>query len=200
MRITVLGGGPAGLYFSILTKTGLAVGRHHGVRAQPRRRHVRLRRRVLRPDARNVRKVRQAELPGDHRHLRLLGRRRGPLQGHHAPGRRQRLLRLRPADAADAAAGTLRGAGREAGVFPGRVRPVRVRRQRPDRRRRRHQLRDPRPLPATTSSRRPTCGPTASPGWDRPGRSTPSPSRSAKPRTASSSPMPTSTSRAARPG
>ena len=51
-------------------------------------------------------------------------------------------------------------------------------------------------LPARAS----TCGPTSSPGWARPGRSTPSPSSSARPSTASSSPIATSTRRTARPG
>jgi anthraniloyl-CoA monooxygenase len=52
----------------------------------------------------------------------------------------------------------------------------------------------------TRSSRARTCGATSSPGWARPGRSTPSRSSSARPSTASSSRIATSTSRASRPG
>src|SRR6516162_8047687 len=52
----------------------------------------------------------------------------------------------------------------------------------------------------TNSSRAWTCGRTSSPGWDRRGRSTPSPSSSARPSTASSSAIATSTSRSVRPG
>ena len=44
-------------------------------------------------------------------------------------------------------------------------------------------------------AQRSICGPTSSPGWARRGRSTPSRSSSAKPSTASSSPIATSTSR-----
>src|SRR5690606_11244397 len=70
---------------------GAARGADHRLRAQPRRRHVRLRRRVLRPVAGDVRGLRPTELQGDHRELRLLGRHRDPLQGRHPPHWRQRL-------------------------------------------------------------------------------------------------------------
>ena len=56
-----------------------------------------------------------------------------------------------------------------------------------------------RPSP-TSSSRASICGRISSPGWARPGRSTLSRSSSARPRTASSSPIATNTSRGARPG
>ena len=52
MKVHVIGGGPAGLYFAILMKKAWPRRRHHRLRAQPPGRHVRLRRRVLRPDAR----------------------------------------------------------------------------------------------------------------------------------------------------
>ena len=50
------------------------------------------------------------------------------------------------------------------------------------------------------SSRRSTCGRTSSPGWARPSRSTPSPSSSRTRSGGRSSPTPTSTRRAPRPG
>ncbi len=52
----------------------------------------------------------------------------------------------------------------------------------------------------TISSRISTCGRTSSPGWARPGRSMPSPSSSRRRNTASSSSTPISMSPAARPG
>ena len=57
MKVHVIGGGPAGLYSAILMKKA-AAGRDHGLRAQPRRRHLRLRRGVLRRDARQFREIR----------------------------------------------------------------------------------------------------------------------------------------------
>ena len=53
---------------------------------------------------------------------------------------------------------------------------------------------------SSTSSPRSTCAPTSSPGWARPGRSTPSPSSSRRPSGARSSPTPISTRPGARPG
>ena len=52
MRIACLGGGPAGLYFAISMKLRDPGARRRRLRAQPARRHVRLGRRLLRPDGR----------------------------------------------------------------------------------------------------------------------------------------------------
>ena len=101
MKVHVIGGGPAGLYFAILMKKAWPQRAHHRVRAQPAGRHLRLRRGVLRPDARHLRGLRPRELPRHHRPLRLLGRHRDPFPRHHAPRRRQRLLRLLARDAAE---------------------------------------------------------------------------------------------------
>ena len=80
---------------------GVAADAHHRVRAQPARRHLRLRRRVLRPDARHLRGLRPRELSRHHRPLRLLGRHRDPFPRHDPPHRRQRFLRLLACDAAE---------------------------------------------------------------------------------------------------
>ncbi len=101
MKVHVVGGGPAGLYFAILMKKAWPQHAHHRVRAQPAGRHLRLRRGVLRPDARHLRGLRPRELPRHHRPFRLLGRHRDPFPRHHAPHRRQRLLRLLARDAAE---------------------------------------------------------------------------------------------------
>ena len=65
---------------------------HHGLRAQPPGRHVRLRRGVLGSDARYVQGLRPCHLRADPSALRLLGRRRRRLQGCCA--RAERLLRM----------------------------------------------------------------------------------------------------------
>ena len=84
---------------------GVAADAHHRVRAQPAGRHLRLRRGVLRRDARHLRGLRPRELSRHHRPLRLLGRHRDPFPRHDAPHRRQRLLRLLAHDAAEDPAG-----------------------------------------------------------------------------------------------
>ena len=71
---------------------------------------------------------------------------------------------------------------------------------RPDRRRRRHQFEDPREAQGPLSSPASTCGRTSSPGWARPGRWMPSSTSSARRPRASSSRTATSTRRGAAPG
>ena len=116
MRIVCIGGGPAGLYFAILMKKARPAARHHGVRAQSARRHLRLGRRVLR-------RTRSATA---HRPIR---RRTARSCATSTTGttstsssraedhvQRPRLLRHRPPQAAQHSAGARGGARREAGV------------------------------------------------------------------------------------
>ena len=202
MKVHVIGGGPAGLYFAILMKKAWPQTRHHGLRAQPAGRHLRLRRRVLRPDARHLRGLRSRELSRDHEPLRLLGRHRDPFQA-------ARVHRIGGNGFCGCSRATLLQ------ILHERAPRARRRAQVPDRRsptRRRLSATPTWSSPPTASIARPRdlrgpfpadasiCGRTSSPGWARPGRSTPSPSSSARPSTASSSPTATSTSRAARPG
>ena len=94
MKVHVIGGGPAGLYFAILMK-----------KAWPQTQITVFERN--RPDDTfgfgvvfsdetldTFEAYDRESYRGDHRALRLLGRHRNPFQGHHAPHRRQRLLRL----------------------------------------------------------------------------------------------------------
>ena len=199
MKVDVIGGGPAGLYFAILTK-----------KAWPQMR-ITVYERNRADDTFGFGVVFSDEtletfekydlesyraITGE---LRLLGRHRDPFQGHGAPHRRQRLLRLLARDLAAAAAGARPRARRRAEI-PDRDRSGGAARCRPDRRGRRHQFAHPRASTPTRSSRASICGRTSSPGWARPVRSTPSRSSSARPSTASSSRIATSTSPAARPG
>ena len=201
MRISVLGGGPAGLYFAILMKQTwprLDITVHErnrpddtfgfGVVFSDQTLET-----FERYDPESYRAITDAFAYWDDIEIRF--------QGTRAPHRRQRVLRLRAAHAAAAAA-----------------RPLPRARRRSALRQRIHIARghlpasdlivvadginsvDPRAAPRAFPAPASICGPTASPGWARRARSTPSPSRSAKPSTASSSRTPTSTSRAIRPG
>ena len=144
MRIAVLGGGPGGLYFAALAKQLDARHDDHRLGAQRRRRHVRLRRGVLRRDPGRHRARRHRDLPGHAPRVRPLGRHRRALPGHDVHLRRARLRRDEPQAAAGHPAGPVRGAGR-AGPLPhrgaGRGGPGRG--LRPGGRRRRSELADP---------------------------------------------------------
>jgi anthraniloyl-CoA monooxygenase len=145
MRIAVIGGGPAGLYFAILMKRDFPPRPHHGGRAQPPDDTFGFGVVFSDADARHLPGRGRALLSRDHRELRLLGRHRDPRDAARAPHRRQRLLRLLAPHAAAAAAGPRARARRRAGIPPrGDARGLPGRR--PDRRGRRHQLADPRAL------------------------------------------------------
>ena len=97
MRVAILGAGPAGLYLAYLIKRRRPDAEVRVIEQNPRRRHLRLRRRVLRPRARVPGGRRSRDLRGDHAASRDLGR-------HHARSwrradrhRRHRLCRHRPA-------------------------------------------------------------------------------------------------------
>ena len=127
--------------------------RHRRRRAQPGRRHLRLRRRLLRRDARGVRGGRPRDVGGDRQELRPLGRHRHPLPGRGADLDGPRLLRhVAPAPARHSPA-ALRGARRVASVPARGRRPRRLPRRRPDPRRRRRQQHRPRALRGALQAR-----------------------------------------------
>ena len=101
MNIVCIGGGPAGLYFGLLMKK--QDPRHEVVVVERNRavRHVRLGRRVLRPDARQSRRGRRADRADDPAGVQPLGRHRRVLQGP------QGHVRAATASAASAASGLL---------------------------------------------------------------------------------------------
>ena len=195
MKVAVLGGGPAGLYFAISMKLQERRARGDGVRAQPRRRHVRLGRGAVRRDARQSRPQRPGQRRRDPRALRLLGRhRRGP-QGRAHRLDRARLLRHRPQAAADAAA----GAGARTRRRPACSRPRSPTAERymadarPGGRRRRPELGDARRLRRRLPARHRHRANASSSGSARTRSSTtPSPSSSRRPSTAGCGRTPTS--------
>ena len=104
MKVHVIGGGPAGLYFSILMK-----------KAWPATRITVFERNraddtfgfgVVFSDETldDLRGRRSGKLSRDHREFLLLGRHRDPFQRQRAPHRRQRILRLLAHDLAAAPA------------------------------------------------------------------------------------------------
>ena len=152
MKVDIIGGGPAGLYFAILAK-----------KAWPQMR-ITVYERNRADDTFGFGVVFSDEtletfekydlesyraITGE---LRLLGRHRDPLQGHGAPHRRQRLLRLR---ARDLAASCCTSAPAQLGVelkFQTEVDPAAAARCRPRRRGRRHQFAHPRAASRMCSS------------------------------------------------
>ena len=197
MRIAIVGGGPAGLTFAILmarSHPDAAVAVHERNRLEDT---FGFGVRLLRPDARQPRGGGSGDLRRHRRRVRPLGRHRDPPQGHRAPHRRQRVLRLRAHHAAGGP-GRARGLARRRSAVRGRGRLGRGADgdARPRGGLGRHQLGHARAPRRAPSARRWTCAPTASSGWARPARSTPSPSPSRRPPTASSSRTPTSTSTA----
>ena len=73
VKIAVVGGGPGGLYFALLTQEGAARLADRRLRAEPGRRHVRLRRRVLGRDARRILEPRRPILCDDQRRRSPIG-------------------------------------------------------------------------------------------------------------------------------
>ena len=200
MKVAIIGGGPAGLYSAILLKKQRPEADDHGLRAQPRRRYLRLRRGVFGCDARQFREIRSAELSPDHAGIRLLGRYRRALPRHGASRRRQRLLRLLAPPAAPDLAGARARTRRQADLRDRDRRRVALCRRRSRGARRRHQQPLPREIRRRISSPKSTCAPTCSPGWVRPGRSMPSPSSSRRRSGDRSSRMPINMKSGDRPG
>ena len=145
MRIAVIGGGPGGLYFAALAKQLGPAARDHRVGAQRRRRHVRVRRGLLRRDPRRHRARGRRDPPADGAGVRPLGRHRRPLPRLDDHQRRPRLRRDEPQAAAGDPPGALRRARRGRALpHRGSRRRDAVRHPRPRRRRRRPQLAGPR--------------------------------------------------------
>ena len=184
MRIVSVGGGPGRPVPRDPDEEGRSVARGHRHRAQPRRRHVRLRRRLLRRHARHLRRRRSREPRRHPRALRPLGRHRHPLsrRGRHLDG-----PRLRRHVAPHAARHLDRARARRSASSCAFEREVgdaelarAVARVRSRRRRRRRQLAACARCCAARSRRTSSRGPIASSGSARRFRSAPSPSTSSR--------------------
>ena len=202
MKIACIGGGPAGLYFAISMKLRDPAHEIDGVRAQRARRHLRLGRRLLRPDGRQPARPTTRRLGADHRRrVRALGRHRRPHSaarritsgGHGFIGIGRKRLLEHPAGP--------RARARRRAALRGRVRSRRseVARLRPRHRHRRRQLALPRRLRRRVRRRHRRARATSSSGSARARCSTPSPSPSRRPSTAGSRRTPTASRPTARP-
>ena len=201
MKIACIGGGPAGLYFAISMKLRDPRARDRDIRAQRAGRHLRLGRRLLRPDRREHHRATTRVSAQDHRRrVRALGRHRRPLPRRDDHLGRPRLHRHRPQAPARNPAGP-RARARRRAALRCRVRSGRpeVARLRSRHRLRRHQLALPRRAAAKRSELTSTSAPTSSCGSARRRCSTPSPSRSRRPSTAGSGRTPTASRPTARP-
>ena len=93
MKIHIVGGGPAGLYFASLMKKAWPQT-HHGLRAQPAGDTFGFGVVFSTETLDTFETLRPGELPRHRRSFRLLGRYRDPFPRDRSPHRRQRVLRL----------------------------------------------------------------------------------------------------------